>query len=281
MLRGNWGFIIAVIGCVVAAIALWTFLRPVEPRLPSYQISEAVKPDYRAGGSQCEPSVIAKLPVAEAASKRDTCEDAAEQHRLQSNDLTQQTRAADAAREGVFLNYNQAVLAVIGVIVGLFTLIAAGFAAWYAKRAADETKASAELYRKREGGRLIPKIELIDWGVGISVENVGPTQVTMIAVDCFVYAEPPPPKIPFPMTDAFRYAVAIRPGGTFSFGGARGYPDGARIVRIVAAVIFETVFHDVQIAQLDCRLDRVTNQQTLLFDGDFSEWESMAKEARR
>lgn len=281
MPRGNWGFFAAILGCLAAAIALWTFLRPVEPRLPSYQISEAVKPDYRAGGSQCEPSVIAKLSGVEAARKIDSCEDAAEQHRLQSNDLTQQTRAADAAREGVFLNYNQAVLTVAGLIVGGFTLMAAGFAAWYAKRAADETRRSAEFYRKREGGHLIPKIQLVEGGVAISVENVGPTQVTIIAADCFIYAEPPPQKIPFPMTDAFRYAVAIRPAGTFNFGGARGFPDGARIVRIIAAVIFETVFHDVEVAQLDCRLDRATNQQTLLFNGDFSEWESMAKEAKR
>ena len=137
MLRGNRGFIVAVIGCLIAALALYVVLKPAEPRLPRYQQSQAGKSHYHPGGSRCEPTVLAKLPIAKAARERDACEEAAEQHRLNGDDLIQQTRAADAASEGVVLNYTQTILALTGVIFGLFTLVAAAAAAWFAKRAAD------------------------------------------------------------------------------------------------------------------------------------------------
>ncbi len=138
------GFVFAVIGCLIAAGILWFALKPAKPILPRYEQTKAAQADYRAGGRECAPEILAKLPPAQSLSKRDACDDAAEQHRLQRDDLVQQTRAADAAREGVFLNYTQSVLALAGVILGLFTLFAAGAAAWFAKRAADETKRSAD-----------------------------------------------------------------------------------------------------------------------------------------
>ena len=61
-----------------------------------------------------------------------------------SSDLCAQWKAADAAKDAAWWTFVAAITTVIGVIVGGFTLVAAGFAAWYAKQAADHTQSGAQ-----------------------------------------------------------------------------------------------------------------------------------------
>lgn len=116
---------------------LWWALRPSNPSLPTYQQTEKYDTAYRPGGSKCDPTQLRGLSGAEAISETNRCRESAEQHRLQSSDLIQQTRAADAATSGALLSYNQTLIALAGTIVGFFTLIAAVLAALYAKKAAE------------------------------------------------------------------------------------------------------------------------------------------------
>lgn len=152
MLRGYRRIIIATLGVVVfiivvstgVAYALW----PPASFLPDYGWQETAHSNYQPDAGSCHPARIKILRTdAERLRKRESCEDAAEQHRLQTNDLIQQTRAANAATQSFYISEWQSRATVLGLIVGLFTLAAAAAAAVFAKRAADETKRSADALR--------------------------------------------------------------------------------------------------------------------------------------
>jgi len=136
MFRSYWRYILAAFG-VLVAIGLLGYLMLGAPRLPEYQKSEGQSATYRAGGPECDPARLRTLPDGDAPDERKRCEEAAEEHRLKSDDLVQQTRAADAAGVIVGLTYRQTVLLFVGLLLGLLTLGAALYAAWYAKRAAE------------------------------------------------------------------------------------------------------------------------------------------------
>ena len=149
MLRGNWRIFLAAIGFLVAVLGLgsaiaWV-LWPGSSDLPTYGWQETAYSDYEPGGTSCQPAEINRLrPNAKRASQREACENAAEQYRIQTNDLKQQTRAADAAVASVLIAEWQSKATVFGLIVGFYTLAAASAAAIFAKQAADETRRSAE-----------------------------------------------------------------------------------------------------------------------------------------
>lgn len=165
MLRGNWRFVFTALGCVSVAILLWLAFLPREPYLPFDGNPEAQAADYYAGGSNCRPDVLARVRGKEAASERDRCAESAEQHRLQSNDLIQQTRAADAAQESAWMAYEATRIALAGLLGGFLTIIAAGFAAYYARRAYLETKRTADLAKDTLEIETRPFLflESVDW----------------------------------------------------------------------------------------------------------------------
>jgi len=137
-------FIFIVMGfCLGPAIA-WV-LWPGSPELPTYGWEETAYSNYEPGGAGCQPSQLDRLPTnRERLRKREACEDSAEQYRIQTNDLKQQTRAADAAAASVWIAEWQSKATVFGLIVGFYTLAAAVAAAIFAKRASDETKRGAD-----------------------------------------------------------------------------------------------------------------------------------------
>lgn len=137
MLRGDRGFFLAVVGFLALAAVAWAVMRPAYPVLPTSEYQKAQETEYSPGNPRCYPSRLNALPEREAADERYRCEQGAEEHRLKSDDLVQQTRAADAAVAIVHLTYGQSLMGLAGTIAGLMTLIAAAFAAWYARHAAQ------------------------------------------------------------------------------------------------------------------------------------------------
>jgi hypothetical protein len=129
---------------IAAAIAALGFvcLRPLH--LPQYQIEKAPEHGYRPGGANCEPAQLDRLTGGNAANERARCAEAAEDHRLKQNDLVEETRSADANVALSVLTYRQTVILLLGSILGLLTLGAAIYAAWYAKRAAEAAEENLE-----------------------------------------------------------------------------------------------------------------------------------------
>jgi hypothetical protein len=167
-------FVTALAGCCGF---LWFFLQPGEPNHPRYEGFEKQKSGYQPGGPGCDLSRLARLPIPsrEAAEERERCREAAEDYRLQANDLIQQTRSADAAQSVVALTYEQSRIALAGLILGLLTLAAAGAAAFYARRAAIETERGADaaadaVKASTEGNRLNREAFIADQRPWLSVE---------------------------------------------------------------------------------------------------------------
>lgn len=153
-----------IIGYLTIAVVSWVLLRPPPFELTGRQDQKAQRSAYSPGSPRCYPSRISSLPAGEASDERYRCEQAAEEYRLKSDDLVQQTRAADAAYAIVDLTYRQTLISLAAALVGLLTLGAAVYAAWYARRAAEETGRGAEA---AEGSltlsRNVSKAELRPW----------------------------------------------------------------------------------------------------------------------
>lgn len=160
MLRGNRGFILAVIGFLAVATVIWTLLSPSYPIIPTSEHQKAEEGKYSPGSPACYPSRLNSLPGREAADERYRCEQGAEEHRLKSDDLVQQTRAADAAVANVRLTYQQSLMLLAGTIVGLLTLIAAFYAAWFAKRAAEAAEKGVRHAEDTSDAELRPWVSI-------------------------------------------------------------------------------------------------------------------------
>lgn len=111
---------------------------------------------YRPGGSDCDPQRISTLPDGEAASERDRCEQAAEQYRIESNDLAQQRRMADAAEAMNDLTFAQSRALQWQTVIVFWAFIAAVAAAIYARRAADAGRQANEIAREQQRPWVVP-----------------------------------------------------------------------------------------------------------------------------
>ena len=137
MFKGEKGFFTLLVICCLVAVGVFAALRPSFPNLPTNQDVETGESKYSPGSPACYPSRIAGLPDGEAADEAYRCATRAEQEREQGKDLVQQTRAADAAVAEVGLSYRALLISLVGSIFGFLTLLAAAYAAWYARRAAE------------------------------------------------------------------------------------------------------------------------------------------------
>ena len=140
----HWRVVATVIGLAVASTALWIGLQPRYPNIPANEDLQGQDPAYRAGGPECEPQWLAGLSGRYADGIRQACAEAAEEHRLKTNDLVQQTRSAVSAEAVVMLTYDQSRIALIGLLLTLWAFAAAAAAAVYARKAADETERTAD-----------------------------------------------------------------------------------------------------------------------------------------
>ena len=129
---------------IAASIYLGLTLKPEKPNLPRYEPFDSQNGSYQPSASQCSPAALLAIrDVRKRAAKSDDCADKAEDYRLKADDLIQQSRAADAAQVQAILAYDQAWVALWATLGGLWTLIAAGLAAAYARDAAREGWRSA------------------------------------------------------------------------------------------------------------------------------------------
>lgn len=172
-------FIITFAVCVFVSAAIWWCYSPRPPILPLYADAQAQAVDYQAGGSNCRPHVLARLTGDKAASEANRCKEADEEHRLKINDLIQQTRAADAAQAAAMVGFDATKIALAGLIGGMLTLVAAGFAAYYARRtylqARDSFEMSVRPYVYIEDIEVKEVVEREIYRVEFKIRNCGDT----------------------------------------------------------------------------------------------------------
>lgn len=134
------------IGCVafiasIIAIITWPRVPTLEPYTDQGARAEQIRPVSLA----CSPVTIAAIRDGrERTSRADACAEKVEEHRLSTNDLIQQTRAADAAGAQAIIAGQGLWTAWFQTIGSFITLAAAIGAAIYARAAALETKRSAD-----------------------------------------------------------------------------------------------------------------------------------------
>jgi len=162
---------------------IWYCLSPSPPILPSY-VYEQPRGSWSREILSCTPSTLRSIKDRRVALlERERCLKIAEDYSLQTNDLIQQTRAANAAEAQAVLAYRSALISVAQAIAGFLTLIAAGAAAWYARRAAvaaneglvhskQTSAAQLRAYITIGGGKI--KHEFGDlWTVTVRISNAG------------------------------------------------------------------------------------------------------------
>lgn len=143
MFKRYWGVILALGLALLGTPAIWALLEPREPNLPTAEYEQARTGDYQPGGSKCAPKALAAISdKGKRVRETDACAEKAEDHRLQTNDLIQQTRAADAAQAQALLAYQGVWIGVVQTVGGFLTLVAAVAAAAYARSAAQAAQAN-------------------------------------------------------------------------------------------------------------------------------------------
>jgi hypothetical protein len=138
--------VLATIGItLLVTVALAAITWPSPPVLRTYNYEHPRAGGYAAGGHECDPFGLPFIPHdGEALRKRDDCAKEAEEQRINTNDLIQQTRAADAAVAQADLAAQAIWLTFFQTLGGFLTLVAAGVAAYFAREAAEHTKRGAD-----------------------------------------------------------------------------------------------------------------------------------------
>ncbi len=247
MLKSERGFLAFIAICLLSAGVVWTGMRPDYPNLPSSEYKRANIGKYSPGSPTCLPSHLRSLPDGEAADEQYRCEVQAEEHRLQNDDLVQQTRSANAASAAVDLAYRQMLIELAGGIFGLLTLLAAAYAAWYAKKAAEAGHAANQIAATNHQQALSPYIAVSSASFKIDnnfqpiahveLKNYGQSPALDVEtwfhiwVECFPLHDPLPPA----PKDLPKGKSVIGPGGTAEIVHPRGGPLNATEQREILA----------------------------------------------
>jgi len=234
--------------------------------MPRYEHAERGNPNYQPGGRRCQPPILAAIrDRREAASERERCAKEAEDHTLQSHDLIQQTRAADAAQAQAHLSYEMVWMGVYGTIGGFLTLLAAAAAAFYARDAARAGNKSLEHSKEASDRELRPWLELKfspDWfrasaevatiSYDLKVTNIGKTPAKQVYREARIFNQNPENGVTIPAffssdfePEAGARPRTILPQGSIDLGGKATMPreevdtvmEGERpFVRLILAV---------------------------------------------
>lgn len=181
LVRNNWGVLSGLLlaTCIAVGVSWAVLPRKAELSIYSY---EAPRPEAGARpNGDCLPEILARIkdPVLKT-QRLAKCDEAQEAYRLQTNDLIQQTRAADAAQAQSGLAYQGLWLGLVQAIGGIATLFAAIAAAAYARQAAWETRRSANaaidtLVHARQMSQLELRAYVDLIVKGVSVKRPGKT----------------------------------------------------------------------------------------------------------
>lgn len=96
--RSNCTLVVALAAVICAAGLMGGWTWPKIPKLQANYDNTQRTEQYRPGGRECALEALASIKDgARRARQASACSDKAEQYRLDTNDLIQQTRAADAA----------------------------------------------------------------------------------------------------------------------------------------------------------------------------------------
>ena len=144
MPRGYRYVVVALVGCLIAAVVIGWLLQPEKPRLRGDRGYQAITSDPKAGDSSCEPSALDRLARRKRPAKADSCHSVEEQRREAADSLVEARRSADAADASIIVAYEQAGIAAWGTGLSFLTFCAAIGAAIFAERAAFHTKAEAQ-----------------------------------------------------------------------------------------------------------------------------------------
>ncbi len=187
-----WGVLLALVVALAIACGLGSYLIP---RKPNYPVREGVEPqgiNYRAGGYKCQTERNAALAAGLKEFKESyRCEKNKEEARAQREEALYASRSLDVSKEAVRLSYNQSVIFVVQATVGVLTLFAAGMAALYAKKAAEETGSAAQTAKRQLDAVKIAErayvVPYIDFPVANSegslhIVNVGRTHAHIVEV---------------------------------------------------------------------------------------------------
>ena len=198
MSLGNRNVIIAVglIALLTILIAFWTW--PVAPKLTLYGEENPRSGAYHSSGKNCEPEALASIrDGGKRASHTDACRKEAEEFRLNTNDLIQQTRAANAAQAQANIASQQLWTGWLQTLGGFLTLAAAVGAAVYARDAASHTRDANNIAREAQRAwvslkaapKLIRPTGVDDLYIRIEfiAENIGATAATDFNFECEVF----------------------------------------------------------------------------------------------
>ncbi len=281
MPRGYRLFFFAALGCVVFAVVLAWLLQPKQPNLTGDSGYREQSANYRAGGSDCEPSKIRALPIGLREGKADACAEAEEQHRATSNNLLEARRAASAADAAAIAAYQQARIAAWGFGAGIMTLFAAIAAAVFAERAAHYTKSNYLSYRAREAADLVPAVAINGPMIDAYIENLGASPAAIHLINSAILLTKPtgPIKFFFPGQGSIN-PVAIKPGGRHSFG-QFAFPQGVDKAYFIGAIFYATIFEDTHLIPCFVELDRAKGTAIPHFDADWSIWENELEKFKR
>lgn len=182
MFRSYWGLILTAILGLIGSAFIWLGFAPPAPVLPAYQYEQPRSGEETQPGP-CQPKTLSAIANhGKAASERERCAKDAEDHRLQTNDLIQQTRAANAAELQAWIGYQGELIGVFQTIGGFLTLLAAAAAALYAKRAADlshktlvATQRAYIMYERIKSGHGMNSDGVLCLLLQAELRNAGPT----------------------------------------------------------------------------------------------------------
>lgn len=139
----------AVLTAAIVAFGAWCLL-VFEPAIPLEADQPTSQPDryYQAGGAECGPEGLQRVPAKEQQAKATECAKARDDQRREQSDLEQQTRAANAGTVLVHITKHQTKIALLQAVLSLLGVVATGLAAWAAVVAANAARSSVEDARK-------------------------------------------------------------------------------------------------------------------------------------
>ena len=262
MLKGERGFLVFIVICLVAGAIAWAAMRPAYPNLPTNEYKKAEETEYSPGSANCYPSRLKSLSDGESLDERYRCETQAEQHRLQGDDLVQQTRAADASVKAVDIAFRQSLIDLAGAIFGMLTLLAAAYAAWYARKAAESGGRANEIALKTSRGYLAAVLEP-DWTgfdgkyPTMSAINIGKSDCLLISFTWIWCDEMPSKEDDLVLTGPPR-SQAIPAGKTCEIGFVMGKRAAAITEYLVGVIRYRTMLNSDHRTYFVYRVDAET-----------------------